>query len=58
MYVVARNAKGRPMLMHEVKGPRTYTTTCGLDVSPWSRAYFSESIPTILCLKCKRRSHG
>lgn len=58
MYVVARNAKGRPMLMHEVRGKRTYITTCGLDISPWSRAYFHEPITTILCLKCMRRSHG
>lgn len=59
MYIIARTAKQRPTLMHKLS-PRIFhegtagqnMTVCGIDIRGWSRAYFTEAIPQVLCKKC------
>ena len=57
-YVIARTARQRPTLMHRVNDrglPASLNTTaCGVRIDGWSRAYFTEPIPQVLCLRCKR----
>lgn len=48
MYVVARNASGRPTLQHLLL-PGTNATACGWSVLEWSRAYQAKPIEAILC---------
>jgi hypothetical protein len=51
LYVLARNGSGRPTLQH--KTSLLYpTTSCGIDISGWSRSYSKKPIPEILCRKC------
>jgi hypothetical protein len=52
-YVAARNASGRPTLMHRI-GEQFNTTICGYDMAGWSRVFFNESIDILLCKRCKR----
>jgi hypothetical protein len=52
-FVVARTAGGRPSLMHETTD--LDVTTCGLDISKWSRAYRAHPIKEILCRKCSTK---
>lgn len=53
MFVIARTAKGRPTLMHQL-GTNTYArTACGQDVSAWSRSYHDSVIEAVFCKKCK-----
>jgi len=54
MFIVARTTSGRPSLQHAVDGYLEDTTSCGLDITGWSRAYQSIPIPQILCKKCGR----
>lgn len=49
IFVVARNAHGRPTLQHKLIDRRTSMTACGRDISGWSRAYSAEPIQPILC---------
>lgn len=51
-YVVARTASKRPSLQHFTVDHEV--TSCGLDISIWSRAYMKTEIREILCLKCKK----
>lgn len=51
MYVVARNAKGRPMLQH-IAAADGYTR-CGYLLTGWSREYTQFKIPVLLCKKCE-----
>jgi hypothetical protein len=51
-YVVARTMSKRPSLQHFT--PDHNKTSCGLDISGWSRAYMRTEIKEILCIKCKK----
>lgn len=51
MFVLARNAKGRPMLQHIVAADNY--TRCGYLLTGWSREYTSMRIPILLCKKCE-----
>ena len=53
-YVIARTARQRPTLMHILLKVNGFQTQCGADVHGWSRAYFTEPIPQVLCLRCKK----
>lgn len=53
-YVIARTARQRPTLMHRVMSSNPHATACGVQIVGWSRAYFTEPIPQVLCLRCKR----
>jgi len=55
MFVIARTAKRRPTLMHILSANHSGHTICGVDISPWSRAYFEEPIPQVLCQRCSGR---
>lgn len=52
-YVVARTGAGRPSLQHHTEDMTK--TTCGLDISVWSRAYMKSPIKEILCRKCAKK---
>jgi hypothetical protein len=51
MYVIARNARGRPTLQHLLLPGVASITACGQQVELWSRAYQSDPIPEVLCKK-------
>jgi hypothetical protein len=53
MYVVARTGKGRPTLMHIMRGGAP-VALCGVFMQGWSRAYFDQPIPQILCIRCNK----
>lgn len=53
-FMVARTGSGRPSLMHAIHIDDFSTTTCGLDVSRWSRFYVERAIPQVLCKRCAR----
>ncbi len=50
VYVIARNAAGRPCLQHRLVDGQTERTACGRDVSHWSREVLSRRLDSILCL--------
>lgn len=52
MYVLARNASGRPMLQH-ITAADGYTR-CGYSLQGWSREYTSIKLPILLCKKCAK----
>lgn len=55
-YVIARTARQRPTLMHALSalhGNQPGVTKCGVNTTGWSRAYFNQPIPQVMCLKCK-----
>ena len=56
MYIIARTASKRPSLQHRlVLGEDgAHITSCGLDVSMWSRAYQNKPIPQVLCVRCRK----
>jgi hypothetical protein len=49
VYVIARNASGRPTLQHKLVDGQASMTCCGTDTSEWSRAFQSKRIEEILC---------
>lgn len=51
LYVIARNAAGRPTLQHLLLEGAASITACGQTVTLWSRAYQIDPIPEVLCLK-------
>lgn len=51
-YVVARTMSKRPSLQHFTSD--LDMTSCGIDISLWSRAYMKTEIKEILCLKCRK----
>lgn len=51
-YVIARNAGGRPTLQHYTSDYRT--STCGLDITRWSRAYSEVKLREIICRNCDK----
>lgn len=51
LYVLARNAGGRPTLQHKLVDGSSSMTACGYDCSGWSRAYMPRRIDEILCRK-------
>jgi hypothetical protein len=54
-FVAARNAGGRPTLMHRVQVGRNKShTLCGTSMIGWTRVYFEEPIEILLCLRCKK----
>jgi hypothetical protein len=54
MYVIARAHNNRPTLQHEVS--ISNSTSCGLDISTWRRAYQNSPIPELLCKRCNSRT--
>ena len=55
MFVIARTARRRPTLQHQVSDADAARTSCGLDISAWSRAYQTSAIPQIICIKCDQK---
>lgn len=55
MFTIGRSPKGRASLMHELHpNPDTPSITlCGRDTRGGSRAYLSEPIVEVLCLRCR-----
>jgi len=59
MYIVARSAKQRPTLQHEVSSSslKNPMTLCG--ISPralsWSYSVQTGPLSAILCIKCKQK---
>lgn len=51
-FVMARNYKGRPTLMHAVA--RRGHTLCGQNMTGWSRNWFDQPILGLLCKRCRR----
>lgn len=51
VYVVARNSSGRPVLQHKLIDGQATHTSCGQDVTPWSRQYTHIRLEAILCLR-------
>lgn len=49
VYVIARNASGRPTLQHKLMPGAASLTACGTPIESWSRAYQSEPIHEVLC---------
>lgn len=56
MWVIARTATGRPTLMHQLEEDYGDRSSCGLDVTQWSRAYKAEPIKEIACIKCAKKA--
>lgn len=56
-FVMARNAKGRPTLMHKV-GRSRGITLCGLDIRAWSRVWMNDYIEVLMCKRCKAQGNG
>lgn len=56
LYVIARTAKQRPSLMHLTSPLNRSQTMCGVVMVGWSRAYFREPIPQVMCKRCVKRS--
>ena len=54
LYVIARTAKQRPSLMHIASPFNRSQTLCGVVMLGWSRAYFHEPIPQVLCKRCAK----
>lgn len=54
LYVIARTAKQRPSLMHIASPFNRSQTLCGVVMLGWSRAYFHELIPQVLCKRCAK----
>lgn len=52
IYLVSRNAGGRPTLMHAVDRYRDTHTKCGWQIKTRSRQYLYVPIHAILCKKC------
>lgn len=49
IFVVARNAWGRPTLQHRVEDYVSDYTACGRYIGTWSRSFSDKSIEAILC---------
>lgn len=56
MWILARTAKGRPTLMHQLVEDYGDKTSCGTDVTSWSRAYRASPIKEIACIKCAKKA--
>lgn len=58
IYVIARNAHGRPTLQHRLVMGSTYPTMtgCGLVIDAWSRSYSSQRIDAVFCKRSGCRS--
>jgi hypothetical protein len=56
VYVIARNAGGRPTLQHKLVDGTASVTECGTDVSSWSRAYSYKRIEEVLCKRAGCRA--
>lgn len=57
MYVIARNAWGRPTVVHKALPANLDLSGCGTPMTGWSRVYFrktSSTGPIINILLCKR----
>ena len=50
LFVIARNASGRPCLQHKLVDGQTERTACGRDLSNWSRELIRQRLDAILCL--------
>ena len=57
-YIISRNAKKRPTLMHAINPHDISLTLCGINLKGWSRVYFKAPIEPLLCLTCKKVTHG
>lgn len=60
MWVLGRNLRGRPTLMHMVDYDRPQYAICGTFIASGSRAYFSDEhtvflVQHMMCLRCKRK---
>lgn len=55
VFILARNAASRPVLMHIVTYSGDTMTWCGLDTTAlgWSRYYTTQRLEIFLFLKCK-----
>lgn len=54
-FILARTGSGRPSLQHVLDLEDLDRSSCGLDISIWSRAYMRDAIPQILCKKCGKK---
>lgn len=59
-YVVGRGLSGRPTVQHKLVAGSAVDTTCGTDVSQYSRSYTHQVLEAILCRKpgCKQAPVG
>lgn len=53
-YIIARNRKGRPTLMHKRDRGSFGYTACGIKMEGWSRSYMGWPIKGLLCKKCEK----
>jgi hypothetical protein len=51
-YIISRNIKKRPTLMHKVTTGGV--TACGVDTRGWSKSWFKQPIDALLCMRCKK----
>lgn len=51
VYLIARNAGGRPTLQHLAKDGHGEITACGVNVSAWSRSFSDKPILEVLCMR-------
>lgn len=56
MWILARTSNGRPTLMHHLEEDYGDKTSCGLEVTTWSRAYRARPIKEIACIKCTKKA--
>jgi hypothetical protein len=58
MWVIARNGRKRPMLVHELDSSNTDYTMCGVLLVGWNREYLrnrpSGPVAILLCKRCSR----
>jgi hypothetical protein len=60
VFVIARNAGGRPTVMHELQAGTARNTLCGRVMEGWSLCYVPETVArgalrTMRCGGCARR---
>lgn len=53
IFVVARNARGRPMLQHQVDTYQDQYTHCGVRIDGWTREWSHRPLhPLLVCKRC------
>jgi hypothetical protein len=53
LWIVSRNATGRPTLCHAISSSSDALTLCGVYVAGWSRHYLVAPLPYVTCKRCQ-----
>jgi hypothetical protein len=56
LWVLARNAGGRPLCQHAVTSTSDAETVCGYSLVGWSRIYCGGPVAVLACKRCLHRT--